>query len=261
MSEKIRISEYKGFELWDCPTPEGWTVNPYPVQVTANGEHVNVFADTNDAMKVIDGMDASTVAYHMRTSTPAPNTPPETSASKRLPLGGDEDRRMYADYVERVKNLGGEPFSYEQWFGSYLLALEGNGKPVPPENAHDAGDVESQLDSFDYATAMLGAELAKTKRYDMFDHHFKALDQWKTEALELEATQAQRIRDLETALAASNAALEAIATNPHIEYAINEQSDYGKGVTDGHRFCADIARKAQQATAAGDGGESEGGGS
>ncbi len=66
MGEKIRISEYKGFELWDCPIPEGWLVNAYPVQVTCNGEHVNSFANARDAMEVIDDMDADTIAYHMR---------------------------------------------------------------------------------------------------------------------------------------------------------------------------------------------------
>lgn len=71
MIGRTRISEYKGFELWDCLPPEGWKVNPYPVQVTCNGEHVNNFADTHDTMKVIDGMDADTVAYHMRRPAPA----------------------------------------------------------------------------------------------------------------------------------------------------------------------------------------------
>lgn len=66
MGEKMRISEYKGFELWDCPTPIGWVINPYPVQVTCNGEHVNSFANAHDAMHMIDSMDADTVAYHMR---------------------------------------------------------------------------------------------------------------------------------------------------------------------------------------------------
>lgn len=80
MSEKLRISEYKGFELWDCPMPQGWTVNAYPVQVTCNGQHVNAFANAHDAMKVIDSMDADTVAYHMRrapvpTDASAPSVP------------------------------------------------------------------------------------------------------------------------------------------------------------------------------------------
>jgi hypothetical protein len=85
MSEKVFISEYKGFELWDCPMPEGWKVNPYPVEVTANGVHVNNFANTDEAMQVIDGMDADTVAYHMRRV--AQRTPP----AQRIASAGEGD--------------------------------------------------------------------------------------------------------------------------------------------------------------------------
>lgn len=77
MSEKMKISDYKGFELWDTPAPEGWRVHQYPVQVTCNGEHVNCFADAHEAMSVIDGMDADTIAYHMRR---APATEPTAAA-------------------------------------------------------------------------------------------------------------------------------------------------------------------------------------
>lgn len=38
------------------------------------------------------------------------------------------------------------------------------------------------------------------------------------------------------------AALGAIANSEHCSYSNNEQNDYGKGVTDGHRLCAQIAR-------------------
>lgn len=37
-------------------------------------------------------------------------------------------------------------------------------------------------------------------------------------------------------------ALRLIANNKHCMYYNNEASDYGKGVTDGHRYCAQIAR-------------------
>lgn len=37
--------------------------------------------------------------------------------------------------------------------------------------------------------------------------------------------------------------LAAIADSPHCSYENNEQSSYGVGVTDGHRYCATIAKK------------------
>ena len=58
MSEGMFISSYKGFDLWDYPE------RPYPVKVMIGNWLVNNFSDTNEAMKVIDGMDAYTVNYH-----------------------------------------------------------------------------------------------------------------------------------------------------------------------------------------------------
>jgi len=39
-------------------------------------------------------------------------------------------------------------------------------------------------------------------------------------------------------------ALQEIAHNEHAIYERNENSSYGKGVTDGHRYCAVIAKQA-----------------
>ena len=38
-------------------------------------------------------------------------------------------------------------------------------------------------------------------------------------------------------------ALRSIAESVHCKYEANDQTPYGKGVTDGHRFCAELARK------------------
>jgi hypothetical protein len=102
MGERIRISEYKGFELWDTPAPEGWRVHQYPVQVTCNGEHVNAFANAHDAMRMIDGMDADTIAYHMRRATTPPQEPaPVSAAGEERTLRTDLD----ADTLERWPRL------------------------------------------------------------------------------------------------------------------------------------------------------------
>jgi hypothetical protein len=51
--------------------------------------------------------------------------PADTAAKAALGAsnrGGVLDRPEYADYVKRIIELGGEPFSFEQWFGAWLLA-------------------------------------------------------------------------------------------------------------------------------------------
>lgn len=55
------------------------------------------------------------------------------------------------------------------------------------------------------------------------------------------------VRDIDMLTVALDAALDAlraIQDHPHNRYEANSASDYGRGVTDGHRCAAEIAREA-----------------
>ena len=60
----------------------------------------------------------------------------------------------------------------------------------------------------------------------------------KLKALEVEVLSLQR-GDYKKELA-----LRSIANSPRCRYGYNEDSEYGRGITDGHRFDAEIARRA-----------------
>jgi hypothetical protein len=98
--------------------------------------------------------------------------------------------------------------------------------PQEPAPVSAAGEVVHDLDSLDYAMAMLGSEFVLAGNYDKVAHHFKAIDQWKADT-EAELAAAEALA--ETLRGERDAAVAALRPFAFAYHVFNDQfaSDYG----------------------------------
>lgn len=79
---------------------------------------------------------------------------------------GDELEEFDADEIEPVILV-------------QLAPADADAPAAGRAGAGESHDIESSLDSFDYATAMIGSEFIRAGNYEKVKHHFKDLDEWK----------------------------------------------------------------------------------